>query len=52
MSDVEFQRVAKRVPPIADCLQGVQAREGWPSLRALQNRLAISDTELKVAMLS
>ena len=51
MSDVEFQRVAKRVPPIAECLQGAQARDGWPSLRALQARLAISDAELKAAVL-
>ena len=47
MSDKEFQRVAKRVPTIAECLQGAQARDGWPSLCALQTRLTITDAELK-----
>ena len=51
MSDKEFQRVAKRVPTIAECLQGAQARDGWPSLCALQTRLTITDAELKAAVL-
>ena len=51
MSDKEFQRVAKRVPAIADCREGTQARDGWPALCALQERLIISDAELKAAVL-
>ena len=39
------------MPPIAECLQGAQARDGWPSLCALQARLTISDAELKAAVL-
>ena len=51
MSDKEFQRVAKRVPAIAECREGTQARDGWPALCALQERLTISDAELKAAVL-
>ena len=47
----EFQRIAKRVPAIAECREGSQARDGWPALCALQTRLAISDAELKAAVL-
>ena len=51
ISDAEFQRIRKRIPDIGDCLQGDQARDGWPALRKLQTQLGCSDAELKAAVL-